>query len=62
MDKERLKELEKKAAPKKWKGDNFPFDIKHCPGYEGYKPENLTHEGVRAIFTEQMNKWIKETL
>lgn len=33
-----------KSAPKIYKGNNYPFTIKHCPGYEGYIPENLGHE------------------
>jgi hypothetical protein len=44
MDKESLKKLEEKAAPKIYSRDAYPFEIKHCPGYKGYKPENLDHE------------------
>ncbi len=44
MDKESLKKLRKKTFPKKYKRDNYHFDIKHCPNYDGYIPENLKHE------------------
>ncbi len=44
MDKERMKELEKKAAPKIYSKNAYPFDIQFCPGYEGYTPENLKQE------------------
>lgn len=44
MDKETLKRLREKSAPKLYHPNNYPFDIQHCPGYEGYIPENLTHE------------------
>ena len=44
MDKGNLKILEEKSAPKKYNKNAYPFDIKHCPGYEGYRPINLTHE------------------
>ena len=44
MDKESLKKLREKAFPKEYKGSNYPFDIRHCPQYEGYIPENLKHE------------------
>ena len=43
LDKETLKKLEEKAAPKQWHPDNYPFTIRHCPGWEGYQPENLEH-------------------
>jgi len=32
------------AFPKEYHGDNYPFTIQHCPGYEGYTPNNLEHE------------------
>lgn len=38
------KKLTKETPPKIYKGYNYPFDIKHCPGYEGYIPKNLDHE------------------
>ena len=30
--------------PKNYHGNNYEYTIKHCPGYEGYIPENLGHE------------------
>jgi hypothetical protein len=44
MDKESLKKLEEKKYPKEYRLRNYAFSIKHCPGYDGYIPENLTHE------------------
>lgn len=44
MDKESLKKLKEKAKPQVYKRNNYPFDLKHCPGYEGYTPSNLDHE------------------
>lgn len=44
MDKENLKKLKEKIFPKKYKGNNYPFDIRNCPNYEGYIPENLNYE------------------
>lgn len=44
MDKESMRRLEKKSAPRIYGPDAFPFDLKNCPGYQGYIPENLTHE------------------
>ena len=44
MDKESLKKAKEKSAPEYWLWNNYPFDIKHCPGYEGYVPKNLDHE------------------
>lgn len=38
------KELEEKSAPKLYHPNNYPVTIKHCPRYEGYKPDNLNHE------------------
>lgn len=44
MDKEILKKLEEKAAPIIYHKNVYPFDLKHCPGYDGYYPDNLAHE------------------
>lgn len=33
--------------PKNYKGANFLFTIRGCPGYKGYKPEDLSHEVCR---------------
>jgi hypothetical protein len=44
MDKENLKKTKEKLVPENYYGNNYPFDIKYCPGYEGYIPKNLGHE------------------
>lgn len=44
MDEKVLKILESKAAPKIYKKTSYPYPLRHCPGYEGYTPDNLTHE------------------
>lgn len=49
MAQTKKQEEEVKAAmlqepPKEYGKDNYPFNITGCPGYEGYKPENLNHE------------------
>ena len=44
MNKERLKKLEVKSAPKIYSKDAYPFTIQHCPNYKGYTPDNLNHE------------------
>ena len=44
MDKESIKKAKEKAAPRFYGKDAYPFEIKYCPGYEGYKPENLSSE------------------
>jgi len=33
-----------KEPPKNYYGNNYFFNIKNCPGYEGYTPKNLNHE------------------
>lgn len=33
-----------KTPPKKYYANNYPYSLKNCPGYEGYIPDNLTHE------------------
>lgn len=38
---QKLKHL---IPPKLYGKNKYAFNIKHCPGYEGYKPENLDHE------------------
>lgn len=39
------RELDNYIPPKSYKGlNNYPYTLKHCPGYEGYIPDNLTHE------------------
>lgn len=43
MTKKEEEELKKYIPPKKYTG-NYPYSIRHCPGYVGYVPENLTHE------------------
>jgi hypothetical protein len=44
IDKETLKKLKEKAAPEYYRGGYYPFEIKYCPGYEGYIPKDLDHE------------------
>lgn len=44
MDKESLKKAKEKSFPENYSKDAYPFDIEHCPGYEGYIPKNLNHE------------------
>lgn len=44
MTKEQEKELEEKSAPELYHPDNYPVNIKYCPGYKGYIPKNLKHE------------------
>jgi len=44
MDKESLKKLRDRAFPKEYTRNDYPFDIRHCPNYEGYIPKNLEHE------------------
>jgi len=42
MTKEELKNYK---PPKNYQGlKNYPYSIKHCPGYDGYIPDNLNHE------------------
>jgi hypothetical protein len=36
--------LKQYTPPKNYKGVNYLYTIRYCPGYEGYIPENLTHE------------------
>lgn len=38
------KKLKKIEPPKIYRGNNYVYSVKHCPGYEGYIPENLGHE------------------
>lgn len=48
MEQEReVRKAMETEPPKIYKGNNYPFNIKHCPGYEGYIPENLGHEVCR---------------
>lgn len=35
---------EKKLFPKNYSKDAYPFTVKDCPGYAGYKPDNLDHK------------------
>jgi hypothetical protein len=45
MNKKEEEELKKLVPPKKYTGmDVYPYNIKYCPGYKGYIPENLDHE------------------
>lgn len=44
MDKESIIKAKEKSVPEIYSKDNYPFDIKHCPGYEGYIPKNLDHQ------------------
>jgi len=44
MENEQLNKLKQSSAPKEYKGNNYPFTIRYCPGYEGYIPLNLNHE------------------
>lgn len=38
------KEPNKKSFPPEYRKDNYPYDLRNCPGYEGYIPKNLGHE------------------
>jgi len=40
-DEDKIKNL---VPPKEYKGNNYAYSIKYCPGYVGYIPENLDHE------------------
>jgi hypothetical protein len=45
MTREQEELLKKYIAPKEFKGlHTYPYTIKHCPGYDGYRPTNLDHE------------------
>ena len=44
MTREEEEKLKKYIAPKEYRKTNYPYTIKYCPGYDGYKPENLDHE------------------
>lgn len=36
--------LKEYVPPKNYEPSKYLYTIKHCPGYEGYIPENLNHE------------------
>ena len=44
MTKKEEEELKNYIPPKKYSANAYTYSIKHCPGYVGYIPENLTHE------------------
>ena len=39
-----VREVMKQEPPKKYSSNAYPFNITGCPGYKGYKPDNLNHE------------------
>ena len=41
---EEVKKAMAQEPPKNYGKDVYPFSIQGCPRYEGYIPENLTHE------------------
>ena len=41
---EEVKQAMAQPPPKNYGKDKYPFTIRGCPGYEGYKPDNLSHE------------------
>lgn len=42
--KEEVKQAMQQEAPEYYYGANYLFSIQSCPGYEGYKPKDLTHK------------------
>jgi len=44
ITKKALEEARKDAKPADYYGSEYPFDIHYCPGYDGYKPDNLDQE------------------
>lgn len=45
MNKKEEEKLKSYIPPKEYKGPkNYPYSIKHCPGYNSYEPDNLDHE------------------
>lgn len=45
MNKKEEEELKQYIPPKNYIGrDPYLYSIRHCPGYDGYIPENLKHE------------------
>jgi len=45
MTKEEERKLKQYIPPKNYTGlRSYLYSIKYCPGYEGYKPENLSHK------------------
>lgn len=41
---EEVKKAMLQEPPEIYRGNNYPFNITGCPGYEGYVPKNLGHE------------------
>lgn len=44
---EEVKQAMEQEPPKKYGSQTYLFDIKGCPGYKGYIPEDLKHEVCR---------------
>ena len=45
MNKREERELELYIPPKNYTGTkDYPYNIRYCPQYTGYKPDNLSHE------------------
>ena len=44
---EEVKQAMLQEPPKKYKTGNYLFSIRGCPGYVGYRPEDLNHEVCR---------------
>lgn len=42
--KEKVRQAMLQTLPKEYRGNNYPFSIRSCPGYERYIPINLKHE------------------
>jgi hypothetical protein len=48
---EDIKKAMQQPPPEYYYKDNYLFTIQGCPGYEGYKPKDLSHEVCRYCGT-----------